>query len=212
MTTFESGYEPHLVHSLPHRMGGSRKKADIYIPFPPMPASLKPSHLSFTQNQIKVLYALAEWHWRFAPSHQNLHTMTRLRSPRIVQAALDTLRAFGFIEWLDGEPRTLHLTPRGQWLCGISIGAVRTAHGTPLTSYTVDSSPTGSRANGQQRAALKRLWHLGQKRPELRRVPQSQVEWRQWKRRRTLFTWPPIFPDAQPNVAMHILYASSEDT
>ena len=70
-------------------------------------------HLTARQREIlSVLADFAAKH-RYAPSLEELCETVGLASKSTVHTHLGNMRHAGVVDWCDGEPRTLHLTPLG---------------------------------------------------------------------------------------------------
>lgn len=98
------------------------RQSTRWFPLPPYPQRLSPTNMVFTDYQMAVLKFFYAWHWRWSPSQRDIEMNTVLPRHNIVWSTLTSLRSLDIVDWIDGEARTLHLTPVGQRLLGLYIG------------------------------------------------------------------------------------------
>lgn len=184
-----SDYDPRPAGEVPHD-----QFADLAFALPPLPARM--ADLLLTANQGVVMRFLQTWHWRWCPSAHNIEESTGIEYS-VLKSTLRSLRRLGFISWVPKENHTLHLTPLGQNICGIFVGAVSLEGEPALLRMPVEADMRWRTALGPQRVWRSRR-QKGQPRRKYHRIPDSVSAFRAWRRgwRSETNHWPKTLPAA----------------
>lgn len=166
-------------YRLPQEVVGDHQ-ADLWYAVPPWPPSLTELAVPLTSSQQNMLRALQLWHWRYSPTPIELSRMLSV-TRQYARATLKSLRSFGFVDWIDNDPRTIHLTPLGQRAVGLYIGPVAADKEPPAFQMPVYTQERLHAVQGAQRV-WKRKWRTPLLRPRWKKRIESVSAYRRWMR------------------------------